>query len=118
MKNIPTLFKGDDISVKLTYGSDNTELSDVIIDGFGTNIVITEVTGKILINNIPFGNLPVVDVSEEELLFELSRTETKQYEKGLLEVELLLSLNYSGAIKKIAKKVAIAWVKDAHTASL
>jgi len=128
MKNIATLFQGDDISVRLTYGSEcadilidnfeDSEFTDQFTDQFGSNQTITEVAGKILINNIEQGNLQDVNITEEAILFDIPRTATKQYEKGLLEVELLLKVDYDGQVKQLVKRVAIGWLKNAHTTSL
>lgn len=127
MKNIPTLFQGDDISVRLTYGNecadiiidnfDDSEFTDVFTDEFGSDITITEAAGKILINNIVQNNIPTVTITDEAILFDIARDVSKQYEKGLLEVELILTLDYDGTVKHLVKKVAIGWIKDAYTTS-
>lgn len=128
MKKIPTLFQGDDISVQLTYGTacsdivlygvNGTEFTNQFTEPFGSGITITSVVGKLLINNIVKNNTPTITVTGNAILFIIARAITKLYEKGLLEVELLLTLDDNGTEKHIVKRLPIGWIKEAYTITL
>lgn len=121
---LPILFKGDDIFVKLTYGKAAKDIvlmdlyNNAITGDIATTVSVTAVAGKILVNKIIQGDVPAVVINAEDITFNIVRATTKNYQKGLLEVELLLTLDYNGTAKQVVKRVAIGWLKDAYTNSL
>lgn len=121
---LPILFKGDDIFVKLTYGSYAKDIvltdlyNNAITGDIATIVSITAVVGKILVNNIIQSDVPTVAINTGDISFKIVRADTKSYNKGLLEVELLLTLDYDGTTKQVVKRKAIGWLKDTYTSSL
>lgn len=127
MKNIPTFYQGDDIDVTLTIGENDTdivingitqsEFDDVFSFEFGSDNLLA-VEGKVLINNIEQPNTAEFEIVDNLIEISIERNKTIAFEKGLLEVELLITYNDEGNNKHTIGRMAIGWIKDAHTSDL
>ncbi len=127
MKNIPTLYQGDDIDITLTIGENDTdiiinginqsEFDDVFSFEFGSDNLL-EVEGEVLINNIKQPNAAQIEIVDNSIAVKIESNKTKAFEKGLLEVELLITYNDKGNDKHLVERIAIGWLKEAHTTDL
>lgn len=77
---------------------------------------ITGVAALALINNIQQANAPETEFTQNSIRLHFKSEDTGTYEKGLLETELLIEYTKDGQELKAIKKIAIAWIKNAHTA--
>lgn len=129
MKQIPTILQGEDIVIQLSIGdacadlyingiNSESEFTEEFTEEFGSNTTIVSAVACVLINNIKQNYAPEVTIADNTLSMQLQREHSKTYEKGLLEIELLITYNNGADDLKTVKKVPIAWLKNAHTISV
>jgi hypothetical protein len=129
MKQIQNLLQGEDIAIQLSIGDAcadllinginfESEFTEEFTEEFGSNTIILSAVACVLINNIKQSFAPEVSIANNTLSMLLPREHSKAYEKGLLEIELLITYNNSTADLKTVKKVPIGWLKNAHTVSV
>jgi hypothetical protein len=128
MKQIPTILQGEDIVIQLSIGdacadllingiNSESEFTDEFTEEFGSNTTILSAIACVLINNIKHSHVPEVSIANNTLSMLLQREHSKTYEKGLLEIELLITYNNGIDDLKTVKKVPVGWLKNAHTVS-
>lgn len=125
---IPNAIQGEDILVNFTirskcadiiiYGlNSETEFTEEFTEEFGSDLAtITNVSAVSLINNIKQDSTPDVDFTQDNISLHFKSEDTNNFEKGLLETELLIEYSKDEQALKSIKRMAIAWIKNVQIA--
>lgn len=119
MQKLPNIYKAQDIEIGIIFIGTNAQISinGVSESDFSEEFYqdfeidnIEEIKANILVNNIRQDYEPTVEIENENLTIQIPLDENKDFEKGLLEIELVTTYTMDDTNKTSINRIPIAWL--------